>query len=591
MRRGGYFDDLNASPRTLRERRAAEHLRLPGDCFQMQVITEHPPVTPSIFIQSPADDPSPTPNSATHLVPPPFTRPSLQRNSSTRWTLRPVEFVSTPEAVDHQPWHFPVDGGPPQRITPRLFGLKTRFRPLWLLGLGNVGNILYGLGSVVIQRAVWPSKMYDPEHRGANIPSGTPGLGTAFGGPIGGVAGGTAMTVAGISISILAASLTLNDGHSLARQRNPDNPSFKRVNTYFGFHLLSIAMLVGNRFAIELFRVYLPNKWQFAGAMPGALGQAIFAITQAQGFSNAELFSGMMPLPNRAAISATARAFISAYIVVGTIQSSPNIDAYAREGVRLVAQTATAVAFSLPLTTARIAADQERVPPRELDRPWRALGNVGLYAVARLASAIAAQQIAHSAWPVRTPPRQLAVRWPPPLPTEGADVSAVVAQSVLLAAATTLAITTFIRSHADARRVGRRYANAMLAASVCSIAFGQIYRVQMAYGREHVDFKTYWEAMPIGVVANALAFIALPESFGASEVAYGETPIPYRYHVTEACRATGGVLWSLWAASSGVVTLDPTFRLSLVWGASIATMLGLAFPTAETRRAQRGAAA
>lgn len=401
---------LSLHPRPLRERRSAEHLTLPTDYFQMHVRSELA-ATPTIFIESPADEPPPTPitpNSANPLLPDAMPRPPALRRQSARWTLRPVQFVSTPEAIDHQPWHFPEDGAPPQRVTPRLFGVRTRFRPLWLLALGNVGNVLYGVGSIVLQRAVWPSEAYDPDNRGANIPGGTPGLGDAFGGPMGGVAGGTAMTVAGISTSILAASLTLNDGHALARERSPSNPSFKRVNTYFGFHLLSIAMLVGNRFAIELFRVHLPKKWEFAGAMPGALGQAIFAITQAQGFSNAELHCGMMPIARRNVVSAAARALISAYLVVGTITSTPNVDAYAREGVRLVAQTATSVAFSLPLTTARIAADQERLPRRAGDRPWRALSNVGLYAGARLASAIAAQSLAHSAWPVAKP-RQLNV--------------------------------------------------------------------------------------------------------------------------------------------------------------------------------------
>lgn len=501
------------------------------------------------------------------------------------------------------------------RPIPRLLGMKTKYKPLYLLALGNMGSAIFGSGEVVVQRAIWPSKPYqgfNPNGGVTAIPGGTAGLGMAFGGPRQGLIGGSILMVVGVGAALASAVLFVKDGRALNRRQNPENPNYRRTMTYFSAHLVGIGLLVSHRFALEVFRVYLPPDFLWAGTLPGAIGQAVFAVTMAQSFSSCEVYNGKMPLKHRGAISMAARAGVAFYIFVGAIVGTPNLSAYWRESVRLVAQTSTALAYSLPLTTARLGSAMVAGLPRFEEGTQRRRGDFttlqtfAVYALSRIITSVAATQMQHSAWPavhgndpplgnLPRPPAQKGESdsWrnlPPPIPTGAPDGEYVALASAVLVIGTGMGVFSFWQLRKDALAHGTAYANACFGGAVACLMLGNVFRVVGEHSKETADFQLVWAAAPIGFVANALANVVIPELYSASEVTCGNEPIKYRYQVTEACRAGGNLAWTLWSAMAATLNFPPLVRQGMIWAASVLTILGMALPDADTRRAQIGSA-
>lgn len=485
-----------------------------------------------------------------------------------------------------------------------LFGVPTRYRPLWLLAIGNLGLAGFGMGSVLVQRAIWPVRAYDGLNPGGItvFPGGAAGHGRAFGGITQGIVAGSLFIGVGIFAAVTSSFLFLQDGRKLNRAQNPQNPNYRRTHAYFAAHQTGIALLVGHRFFQEAIRSSLPPQAAWAIALPGSISQAIYSVTMAQSFSSSELACGTMPIKNRAVVAASARAMVASYIVLGALVATPNVSAYGRETVRIITAIAQTISFSLPLTTARLAGPQADIPigPERYRGDWSAMQAFALYVFCQLAGSIGAFWLSRARWPAAAvpprpggdmPPPDAQVQkfrgLPPPLQSLPADLDETAGAAIIMALSFIGCCYSFGQLHRDARPP-IAVARLLLAASVGSVLLGQLFRALQEKASSHADFRLRWIAAVPGFMAQALAFVAVPEQYGNSEATIGNVPLTHRYRIIEACRFTGGVMWYLWAAECGIFGFPPVARQLTIWLATSATILGFSLPTTDTRRAATG---
>lgn len=541
---------------------------------------------------------------------PPLPRPSLRGRAPH--SDRSVTFsVTSPFRMEMAPFHsqpgtptYPLLHTPePHEVT--LFGVRTQFRPLWLLALGNAGLTGIGLGSVLCQRAIWPVKAYE----GINpdgptlLPGGEPGHGRAFGSPQKDIIAGAIFMGAGLGAAVASSILFMQDGRRLNRAQNPASPAYRRTMSYFSAHIAGLAILVGHRFFQEAMRSALPPQAAWVISLPGGFATAVYAVTIAQSFSSSELACGTMPIRNRAVLSAVARGMVSSYIILGAILSTPNFSAYGREAVRLVTAVSTTVAYSLPLATARMAGPTADIPVggQRYRGDWSAMQAFIVYCAARLSGSISAFWLARARWPadkqgIRPPhgadgapplTSQLFRGLPPPLPSLPPDYDETAAAALLMAMSFAGCCYAFSQFHRDARPP-EWLARLVLGSMISSVLFGQTFRVLQELAKSHGSFAFSWVAVVPGVIAHALIFTAIPVAFANSEAGYGNSIIRHRYQVIEACRFIGGISWYLWAAENQDLGFPPVARQLTVWLATSATLLGFSLPTTDTLRAATG---
>lgn len=204
---------------------------------------------------------------------------------------------------------------------------------------------------------------------------------------------------------------------------------------------------------------------------------------------------------------------------------------------------------------------------------WRALQNLGLVAVGRclltlgLAGVLEAYvpgAITHTAGGKPT-------CMPPPRPGFAVDYHPAIfglgiAGTVIGFCAHTWGIARFYN---DTRAINERRANvvasiAMLGATLVTTG-GTFY----LYGILDQRDKVLWEALPLRAIGNFCVFGAIPNSFSASEIVWGDIPVRNRLILRDLFFALGGMMLMTWAQIS---TPDPPAPL---WAREVTQCLGI----------------
>ena len=450
-----------------------------------------------------------------------------------------------------------------------LFGRQTQYKPLWLLGMGSAGNALYSFGATAVERGIWPQKP------AFSAPPGTPyRFRPIFGSQAASLGLGTVGIASGVSLAATASILFLQDARRLARRQNTVNPAYTRSTVYFAAHMAGIVLSVGGKFMQDALRDVLPSDVTWAAATPGFTGQALFAVTQAQAFSNCELVCGKMPLQHRGLVGATARFGVGTFTLWAAMVSVPGFSPYAREITRLFAQTCTAVAYSLPLTTARLGR-QEGVDftSHEPERSWRPLAVLGGYIVGRCMAGFGPDLI------------QQGLFEPQAASAQPTSVPPVYGGATLLAGGMAACIGAIMLFREDVTRYNNRRANVLVGVTIfalfCILAYSGITQYARASHRQQL----LWIGVVPGIVGAGLRLVTLPEFFSYSELLHGPTPIPHRYQWTEACRATGNLCFSIWGVMGAVPTTNSFAKETLGVLAAALVTLGMALPTTTSRKA------
>ena len=450
-----------------------------------------------------------------------------------------------------------------------IFGIPTAYKPLWLLGMGSAGNVLYSLGATAVERGIWRQKppfgappgtpyRYRPlfNHREASL-----GLGT------------TALVV-GTGMALTSSVLLLQDARRLARRQNPSTPAYTRSTMYFAAHASGIFLSVSGKFMQDVLRDVLPDDVTWAAATPGFVGQALFAVTQAQAFSNCELLNGKLRLKHRGMLGATARFGVGTFTLWAAMMSVPGFSPYVREVTRLFAQTCTAVAYSLPLTTARLGRQQGvDFTSHEPENSWRPLSVLAAYIVGRCMAGFGPDLIQKGVFN-----RQGDYNEP-------ALISSIYGGTSLLTAGTAVCITALMLFREDVTRYNAKRGNLLVGVTIFALMCILAYSGITQYGHTVRRQQLLWLGVVPGIIGAGLRLVTLPEFFSYAELLHGHSKIPYRYQWTEACRAGGNLCFSIWGVMGSVPTTNSFAKETLGVLAAALVTLGMALPTTTSRKA------
>ena len=513
------------------------------------------------------------------------------------------------------------------------FGIRTRFRPLCLLALGAGGNIIYGTGSVILERGVWSRgssslpKLHGPNADGtahvhtstslvpsatgsAAVAAATPGVSgkgvaqaafpdynAVFGGRSGGLAVGGVMTGLGMIMAAVAATMFWRDARRLVRRNHASTqaagrPSYLWPNVYYSLHLTGIALLVSYRFLIETTKDTNRPDWVWVSTLPGVLGSSIFSLTQAQAFSSSELYNGKMPLKGRAILSGVARSGVATYCLFAAMAATPNFNPYWRELTRLAAMTFWTVACALPLTTARHAAanPQSQSMPTERTSHKPAI-RLGLVLAGRVLIGFGPGLFERGLYTAlfESNPLRVGEDGINKHHFSAAGREALVDLSVgacLAAVGVTLDCVGNVMARQDMRnlQVPRWRCNALFATHALASANLVIYRAVIEFAKDKLSSNTLWLSTFPGVVGTALHFISVPEQFSYSELLHGDVPMGRRETVTKLVRSFAGCAFPLWAAMSAIIGFNQFAREGVFIAAAASAIFAMGLPTTTTRR-------
>lgn len=467
----------------------------------------------------------------------------------------------------------PAPVRPHQAPRGRLLGMRTAYKPLWLLGAGSAGNIAYSLGAVALERGMWPVRP------AADVPLDEAVLEPLFGSRAASLGVGATAVALGMGVAATACVLFFQDARRLVRRQNTSNPSYVRPNAYFAAHMAAIVLSVGSKFMAEAVRDTLPRDYSWVAATFGSVGQAMFAVTQAQAFSSCELQNGAMPLQWRAQLGFAARFCMGFHVLFGAMQATPQMTAYGKEAVRLFSITAAALAYSLPLTTARISRQQNINQPIFLnDGPqpsWYALLVLALYFGGSILSGFGPDILQRA---VASAGQEISSSGP------DKHAAAVYGGACMLATGAGACSVALMLYCSDTAHYNRRAAQVLGCLGLLALAANAAYRGLAEYGWAADMQNIAWLAVPPGVVATGLRLAVVPELFCFSEMLHGELPLRGRYHWKEATRALAQLCFGLWGAMCVNAKDHPVLRESLVIAACTFATIGTALPTATSRR-------
>lgn len=492
-------------------------------------------------------------------------RPLLRRGQSVTSPFGQVEPATPMDLNDTNPF----ERHAARRAKPNLFGYRTNYKPLWLLGFGTAGNVLYGTGALALERGIYPRR---PVARPGGDSANLPGLfQPLFGSRPASIGVGATAVGLGTLVATTACVLFYQDARRLARRQNSANPNYTRPNVYFGVHLAAIVLSVGGKFMSEALRDVVERDTTWLAGVPSLIGQAAFAVTQAQAFSGCEVLNRKMPLQHRSAIGFAARTAAGAWTVLGVMNTVPYFNPYARELTRLFCQSAMTLAFSLPLTTARINRTQ-RVDPAapHPDPSWYTLQVLAFYLCGRVLLGYAPDLL----------------QQPQAQANDGqATTSLATGGAVMLSVGTAICVSALMLYRDDVAAYDRKKANLLAGTGVTAVLLIMAYRgiFEAALTTQHRSLT--WVSTVPGCLGAGLRLAVMSELFAFSELRNGDLPLPMRYHWTEACRALGILGYGLWAAMLSVPDFNPYVREGVGIFAALSATLGMALPTTTSRRA------
>lgn len=456
----------------------------------------------------------------------------------------------------------------------KLFAHYTRYKPFYLLAMGAAGNWLYGTGTVAMERGIYPRRPVAPP--GSPNNSLPPVFQPLFGSMVDSLAIGSCSTAAGALLALASSGMFYKDARALSRRVNPQNPSYTRANAYFVAHLIGIALSLGAKFATEALRDLFSRDTVWAALVPGQVGQALFAVTQAQAFSSSELYNGKMRLRHRSEIGFAARFLVGLYSLYGVLQGVPYLSSYGKEVVRLSAVTAATLAYALPLTTARI----ERIAPnlpasvRYGERPkdsWHALNLLGVFFVGRILAGFGPDLI------------QQGVQTGIETDRFGSIAGPVFSGASMLALGTAACATAIMLFRQDVAAYDLRKANFWAGLAIFGLLLVETYRGIFELGLVRADRRLAFVSAVPGVFGTGLRLAVMPEMFCYSELLRGTLPLKHRYQWTESCRGAAQMLFGIWGSTCALPGFNPFIRESIGVSAGILATLGMALPTTTSR--------
>lgn len=143
------------------------------------------------------------------------------------------------------------------------------------------------------------------------------------------------------------------------------------------------------------------------------------------------------------------------------------------------------------------------------------------------------------------------------------------------------------RFYNDTASINKKRAQVVCAAATTGAALVTVGGAYYLYGVIHRRETIVWEALPMRTIGNFLVYGAIPNSFSASEITHGNTPLPNRVLLRDLFFALGGAFLMTWAQIS---TPDPPAPL---WARELAQCAGIiciaiggALPRVDGMRAQ-----
>lgn len=445
-----------------------------------------------------------------------------------------------------------------------IFGLRTAYKPLWLLGAGTLGNVLYGTGTIAIERGIWPRAAWAVPPPGAAANPLTP----LFGEVRYSLGLGIASTVGGVGLAGGAAALFYQDARRLARRQNAANPNYLRPTLYFAAHITAILLSAGGKFMSEALLDTVPADYRWVSALPLMTGQAVFAVTQANSFSSCEILNRRLPIKHRSAVGFGARAGVSMFTVWAAMMSVPRFSSYGREAMRLSAQASLTLSYSLPLTTARLGRHQGVDFTSHQPEPnWYALQVLMTYITGRVLAGFG--------------PDMLQAAQDAADKNEGLLFGGAAA----LTAGTGACFAALMLLRQDVAAYSPRQANMLFAGAAFALLSILAYVGLANYAGRTRQPELVWAALVPGVIGAGLRLAILPSMFSFAELRHGDLPLPQRLYWTEASRAIAGVCFGAWGVMSGQPGVNVYLREAVAVAAGSFATLGMALPTTTSKRA------
>lgn len=492
-----------------------------------------------------------------------------------------------------------------------LFGVRAPHRPLWLVALGSAGNVSYGMGTVILERAIWPfgARHLPPVGLGPDAgPAAAGGAGRPppgrvkpdynrmWGGRAGGLAMGGVFTGFGMLLAATSALMLWRDNRALLRRNHVRSgaggePSLFWPNFYVALHGVGIALLVSHRILIGMTTDNDRPDWVWVSTVPGVLGSTIFSITQAQSASGSELFYGKMPLWRRDVLGAVARAGVAMYAMYGAMAGTPGFNPYLREMTRLVAMTSFTLACFLQLTTARQMASARRLVTGDAPEvtSWDPAVRWALWLVGRTLIGFGPNLFERGYYTLHyaggednnTGINRHNYR------DFGSHIFSDVAAGTSMTTAGVLfdlLATGLMRRDAIFAGEPRWSANALMASAAAGTVCMVAYRGVIEFAKDRLSQSTLWVSTFPGMVGAALLFATVPILFSFAELRHGDIPIAQRDRLTRTMRALAGMGFPLWCAMAAIHGFNPFGREAVLIGASLCFQLANALPTTTTRR-------
>ena len=492
-----------------------------------------------------------------------------------------------------------------------LFGLRAPHRPLWLIALGSVGNVAYGMGTVVLERAIWPFGARHLPELGLGPDAGPAAAGGAgrpppgrlkpdynrmWGGRTGGLAMGGVFTGFGMLLAATSACMLWRDNRKLMRRNHvrsgaAGEPSLFWPNFYLSLNGIGIALLVSHRILIAMTSDNDRPDWVWISTLPGVIGSTIFSITQAQSASGSELYHGKMPLWRRDVLGAVARAGVAMYAMFGAMAGTPGFNPYLRELTRLVAMTSFTMACFLQLTTARQVANARLAAvggAPELTS-WDPAVRWALWLVGRTLIGFGPNLFERGYYTLHyagTEDNNTGINRHN-YREFGRHIFSDVAAGTSMTTAGVLfdlLATGLMRRDAIFAGEPRWSANALMASAVAGSVCMVAYRGVIEFAKDRLSQSTLWVSTFPGMVGAALLFATVPILFSFSELSHGDIPIAQRDRLTRVMRALAGMGFPLWCAMAAIHGFNPFGREAVLIGASLCFQLANALPTTTTRR-------